>query len=338
VSGGSGWVVRVLADGPAAGAFEAAIEDGADAVSSFETEPGGLWRIEAYCRDAPDMAALETRLDLAAAGIGVARPLLEIEELRDVDWVAENQASFPPLQVARFFIHGSHVIDRPPAGSIPLLVDAGAAFGTGEHATTKGCLLAIEWLARRRRRLARGAAGIGVAGPRVARRGWTRPHPSRPLPSAPTEAGPSSARRRPRPLDVGCGTGVLAMAMARRMGVPVLGTDIHADSVRVARRNAVINGLSPLAGRVGVRFAVANGVDHPVLAGRYDPIVANILAGPLCALAPSLKRRLRPGGRIVLSGLLGWQETRVLSAYRRVGLRLKLRIAIDGWHTLVMGR
>lgn len=336
MSGGSGWVVRVLADGPAAGAFEAAIEEGADAVSSFETEPGGLWRIEAYCRDAPDMTALETRLDLAAAGIGVARPLLEIEELRDIDWVAENQASFPPLQVARFFIHGSHVTDPPPAGSIPLLVDAGAAFGTGEHATTKGCLLAIETLARRKRggRLATAATEVGGV-----RRRWTRPHSSRPRPGlTAADAGSSARRRRPRPLDVGCGTGVLAMAMARRMGVSALGTDIHADSVRVARTNAVINGLSPLGGRTRVRFAVANCVHHPALSGQYDPIVANILAGPLCALAPSLKRRLRPGGRVVLSGLLGWQEARVLSAYRRVGLRLKLRIAIDGWHTLVLGR
>lgn len=290
---GQGWVVRVLADGPAAGAFETAIEDGADAVSSFEIAPGGAWRIEAYCRDRPDRGRLETRLALAAAGASVAVPRLLVEALRDVDWVAENQASFPPLRIGRFFIHGSHVTDPPPAGSIPLLIDAGAAFGTGEHATTQGCLLAIEQESRR--------------------------------------------RGRRRPLDVGCGTGVLAMALARRLGVAVLGTDLHADSVRVARVNARRNRLSPLAGGARVRFEVADGVRHRAVRGRHDIIVANILAGPLCALAPALRRRLQPGGRLILSGLLAWQEARVLSAYRQVGIRLRTRHRIDGWSTLVLG-
>lgn len=129
-------------------ALDAALE----VVSVFEAETGAAWRVDGLSLARPDRARLETLLALAWAERGGEPPALAIEPVAARDWAAENQASFPPLRVGRFFIRGSHASVRVPAGLIPLLIDAATAFGTGEHGSTQGCLLAIDALARRRRR------------------------------------------------------------------------------------------------------------------------------------------------------------------------------------------
>ena len=136
-----------------------------------------------------------------------------------------------------------------------------------------------------------------------------------------------------RILDVGTGTGVLAIAAARALRHGVLATDIDAPSVRVARDNARLN-------RAGVRIAFihANGVMAPAIHARapFDLVFANILLGPLKRLAAPIRRVLAPGGRIVLSGILNAQANAVLAVYRP--LTLERRIALDGWTTLVLRR
>src|SRR5439155_23183763 len=120
-----------------------------DAVSAFETAPEE-WRVEAYPPSpllTPDLAA---RLALAAAAAGGTLVEIGEEKLPARDWLAENQLAFPPLRVGRFFVYGSHYRDRVPAGAIGIQVDAATAFGTGEHPSTRGCLMALESLARRR--------------------------------------------------------------------------------------------------------------------------------------------------------------------------------------------
>ena len=141
---------------------------------------------------------------------------------------------------------------------------------------------------------------------------------------------------RPRKLlDVGTGTGVLAMAMVRYFGRPVLATDIDEVAVAVARENARINGLSHM-----VRCATAPGMRHPAIAGGapYDLIVANILARPLVALAGDIAGALAPGGHVVLSGILGWQARWVTHAYASRGLVLVARVERGDWSTLVLRR
>jgi ribosomal protein L11 methyltransferase len=130
-------------------AFSAAFEAVCGTVSAFEVTPGGAWTVEAYAAGEPVRAELLTAVELAATAAGAAVPELRLEPLPPVDWVAENQASFPALRVGRFYIHGSHLAGTVPAGAIGLLVDAAAAFGTGEHATTRGCLLALDRIATR---------------------------------------------------------------------------------------------------------------------------------------------------------------------------------------------
>jgi ribosomal protein L11 methyltransferase len=133
----------------AAGALFALLDDLSTALSAFETAPEE-WRLDAYPKSRVPVEELSARLALAAAACDGA--LLEIREeiMSDRDWLAENQLSFPPLRFGRFFLYGSHYRGTVPAGTIGIRLDAATAFGTGEHPSTRGCLLALQALARRR--------------------------------------------------------------------------------------------------------------------------------------------------------------------------------------------
>jgi ribosomal protein L11 methyltransferase len=141
-------------------------------------------------------------------------------------------------------------------------------------------------------------------------------------------------RRRPRAvLDVGTGTGILAIAAAKALKRPVVAGDVDPVAVTVARNNARANGVAR-----NVRFYAAPGARHLLAQRRrhFDLVLANILANPLKRLAPSLRAVLQPGGVIVLSGLLMRDAAGVLSAYAAQGLRLQRRIDHEGWATLIV--
>lgn len=151
-----------------------------------------------------------------------------------------------------------------------------------------------------------------------------------------TMIGDILRRKNPRnALDLGTGSAVLAIAVARLARIPVLATDIDPVAVDVARGNVQANGVSSL-----VRAAVAVGFNGPAFAdgARFDLIVANILAGPLMRLAPAMERRLARGGDIVLSGILARQRQAVLAAYRDQALYHKRTIRMGDWVTLHLGR
>ncbi len=136
-------------------------------------------------------------------------------------------------------------------------------------------------------------------------------------------------------LDLGCGTGVLAIACAKLWRRTMIATDIDAIAVETARENTRINNVAPL-----VRTAVADGFGAPAIRDRapFDLIAANILARPLTELAPALSAALAPGGTAILSGLLRNQEALVLSYYRNLGL-VFVRAYRDGpWSALVLTR
>jgi ribosomal protein L11 methyltransferase len=140
-------------------------------------------------------------------------------------------------------------------------------------------------------------------------------------------------RRYHSPLDVGTGTGVLAIAVAKRLHTQVLATDIDPVAVRTAAENARDNGVGNL-----VAVVEADGLRHSEIARRapYDLIIANILAGPLVTLAPALARAAGPGADIVLSGLLSAQATRVQTAYARHGMIVDRKITRGDWTTLIL--
>ena len=282
-------VTLATADATAAAAATDAFGD-FEAVCAFEERDGGPWRVEGFARDKPDRGSLIARLALAWLDIAGSPPEPRWDRLPRQDWVGINQASFQPLSVSRFFIHGSHFKNRVPAGRIALEIDAATAFGTGEHATTRGCLTVLAAMA---------------------------PH------------GPQ------RILDMGTGTGILAMAAAKRWRRRIVARDIDPEAVRVTVHNIRCNGVARL-----VAVGRSAGYRERGVTRRrpYDLVLANILARPLERMAADLRHALAPGGIAVLSGLLSYQEPGVLAAHRLAGLRLQQRIVIDGWSTLVLGR
>jgi ribosomal protein L11 methyltransferase len=143
-------------------------------------------------------------------------------------------------------------------------------------------------------------------------------------------------RRKPRQvLDLGCGTGVLALAAAAMLKRNVLATDIDPEAVRVALCNAASNGV-----RAHLKAVTATGLNHPAItaAGPFDLIFANILARPLVALAPGIASALAPRGDVILSGLTHSQERSVAAAYRNRGLVPVGKTRLGSWSVLVFAR
>lgn len=286
--------LRISADvrgADAALAVAAALDELAGAVSAFEAdEAAAVWQVEAYPRAPVLDTALEIQLALLAAEAGGQLVRIAEERLPERDWLADNRRAFPPLRIGRFFLHGSHWTGPVPAGAVAVGIDAAEAFGTGEHPSTSGCLLALDALARR--------------------------------------------RRFRRPLDIGTGSGILAIAAAKRLHCRVLASDVDCAAVRVAARHVRRNGL---AGKV--RLVCAPGYrSRSLRRSDHDLVFANILARPLAHMARDLKRALAPGGVAVLAGLLRRQEPLVLAAHRMQRLALARRVVIDGWSTLILRR
>jgi ribosomal protein L11 methyltransferase len=142
-------------------------------------------------------------------------------------------------------------------------------------------------------------------------------------------------RRFANVLDLGCGTGLLAIGAAKLWRRRVLASDIDPVAVEITRENAAINGEAPW-----VRAVMADGLTQPAIARRapFDLIVANILAGPLTRLAPTIAGALAPGGVLVLSGLLHWHANLVVAFYRPHGLILRAVRRDGAWSALILER
>ncbi len=132
---------------------------------------------------------------------------------------------------------------------------------------------------------------------------------------------------RPRRiLDLGAGSGILALAAAQLWKRPVVATDVDPVAVRTTRRNAKRNRCLP---RIDARSG--GGLDPVLRDRRFDLVMANILAGPLAELAPAMRRAVAPRGRLILSGILSGQENRVLCRFRAAGFRLERRLVKGSW-------
>lgn len=274
---------RAVAEAAAAAIDEAAATETLTYSILEEDEDHDVWRIDAF----PTSEVERTALSDLLAGYDALR--VTTEKLADADWLAMALSGLPPVRAGRFFVYGAHDRGLAPASTINLRIEAGAAFGTGHHGTTVGCLLTFDELLK--------------------------------------------ARRFPRVLDVGCGTGVLAIAAARTGSSVAVGTDIDRVSVRIANENATLNSAD-------ARFVHAAGLNDVKVRAEapYDLVFANILAPPLVALAQDIKNALKPGGFAILSGLLRTQERRVSAAYLSRGFRIHRRLHRDAWATLVLRR
>ena len=145
-------------------AVVAAFETACEAVSFLRLDEAcDTWSVEGILRDPGARAGLDTALVLAAAVSGIDRPEVTAGEVEAEGWLARTREAFPPQPIGRrFLIRGTHDAGAMMPGRIALTIDAGLAFGSGEHATTRGCLIALEGLRRRRRPVADIGTGSGV--------------------------------------------------------------------------------------------------------------------------------------------------------------------------------
>lgn len=223
-----------------------------------------------------------------------ARAKAVIEKLPDEDWLVLSQQGLQPVHAGRFYVHTSTNKGSVPAQAVPFLIEASRAFGTGGHETTSGCLAMLDQMKR-------------------------------------------AGKRFNLIADIGTGTGLLAFAAHHLWPRAYLtASDIDPVSVEVTAENASINNVALGASPGQLALCVATGTDHPLIRQRapYDLVIANILAGPLIELAPSLAGILGEGGSLILAGLLDTQADAVLSAYRMRGFRLQQRREMGDWPCL----
>ena len=238
--------------------------DKAELIAWFETEEAAraaaAWVAEAFADAAIERAAVE-----------------------DQDWSEAWKANVRATQAGRLWVGPSWLLGEAGADSLPIVIDPGMAFGTGDHPTTAMCLEAMD--------------------------AWVPAHPGCTV------------------LDVGTGTGVLAMA-AKKLGAGMaVANDIDPGAVEIARENAAHNAVKDV-----------EWTTKPLerIRGAFDLVLANIFANVLCHLAPRLCAATAADGRLMLTGILDEQEAEVLAAFEREGMRLAERRARGEWVLLEM--
>jgi ribosomal protein L11 methyltransferase len=267
--------------------LELALEPFEAAMDIAHEEGDAEAKVTAFFPSDHEHADIVEALRDAQMTLGVA-PNTDLQPVYDQNWQAASMAGFPPRVIGPYVIHNFK--DEPlPEGKLPLYIPAAMAFGTGEHATTAGCLELYETLPK---------------------------------------------DRKLKILDMGAGSGILAIAAAKRDGHPSLAVDNDEPSVVICDENAENNGVKVL-----VESVCGDGFNTAAVAaqGPFDLIFANILKNPLIEMAPALKASLEVGGVAILSGFTAEQEADVLAAYSKQGLSLKQRTQGGDWVAIIVG-
>ncbi len=215
----------------------------------------------------------------------------EARPFRDKDWLEEWKRFLRPVRIRPLFVHHGFAHTHIPHGCIPVEIEPSMAFGTGTHASTRLSLKALVWLLLRRERLFTGKKEISL-------------------------------------LDVGTGSGILAMAASKLGAERVVATDIDGVALKKARRNARKN-------KTPVRIT---GRSLSEIRGGFSVVVANIIKESLLSLSEGLVARTMKGGYLVLSGLLREDEAEVLKRFRELSLSPEKRFVLKEWVALVMKR
>lgn len=246
------------------------------------------------------LASIDQRLEAVRAAMGVAAAGEVVTGWVDPeDWAESWKPSYKPVATGgRVVIVPAWLRDeyQAPAGAVPVWMEPGMAFGTGEHASTRLALVLLQQALERARAGATGRA-VSVA-------------------------------------DIGTGSGILAIAAARLAGAGVWACDNDETSIRVARANAHLNGV---AHQVVVEIADLFQLDGSRLpAGPVDVLVSNILFSVLRDGAPNIISLVRPGGLLVLSGIITNQRDRLVEVYEQFGCRREMSITVDGWSAVML--
>ncbi|MGB1361523.1 MAG: 50S ribosomal protein L11 methyltransferase, partial [Alphaproteobacteria bacterium] len=214
---------------------------------------------------------------------------VSIEKISDIDWLVENQKSFKPFEVGDFFIYQDIYKGDIPNDKIAIKVQASKAFGTGSHATTMGCLQAIDELSGEFNNV----------------------------------------------IDVGTGTGILSVAINKHLKPnKIIATDVDKDACEVAFETFNENDVS------SIDIIQADGLDNKCITnnGKYDLLVANILAKPLIEISKYTLPILTDNASIILSGINKTAKQSVLDCYTELGFVLSKQYEINDWYTLLMLR
>ena len=251
------------------------------------------WRLDAYFEKRPGKADLALLKSLVPSAAGTRAAA---ERVGDADWVTLSQQGLEPIRAGRFFVHTPAHRDSAPPDLIAFEIDAGRAFGTGQHETTTGCLLALDALKKEGAHFA-DIADIGTGTGLLA-----------------------FAAMRLWPATRAIASDIDPVA------IEVTAENAAINQVRLGRGR----------GRLALAVATGLAHRQLQARAPYDLVIANILAGPLIDLAPEVAASLAPGGRLILAGLLDHQADRVAAAYRRQGLMPSRTHSRGDWPTLVM--
>ena len=286
------WIVTVAAPTAHADALGDMLGDNAVSLTVLAPPRKSQATIEAIFDFEPDARDIHARLGIFAAMHKIHIPKPDIRPAPPLDWLKKVAEDFPPLRIARWTVHGAMHRAKVPDRLTAMQIDATNAFGTGEHPTTRGCLIMLD---------------------KILKSGF-----------------------RPRLMaDIGCGSGILAMACTLAARGRAVAVDLDPDSVQIAQRNVRANGLGEK-----IRTGRSRGYTHSLVRryAPYDLIMANIFARPLSQMAKDLKNNLRPGGVAILSGLLTVQANLVIAAHRMQGLALIEHRKIGEWSILALSR
>jgi ribosomal protein L11 methyltransferase len=270
-------------------AVDAALSDAFEALvvkPVIDGDPNSDEAVMLIFPEQPDRTELEAHLGAIFDACGTEMPSIEITAMPDIDWLQHVYETLTPIEAGRFFVHGAHVKDIP-GDKVAIVIEAAAAFGTGEHPTTKGCLTMLDRYLQ--------------------------------------------AEKPKRILDMGCGSGILAIGAAKVLQSTdvILGVDIDPASVRVAQAHADSNNMENR-----IQFIHGDGFHDPSVAanGPYDLTFGNILAQPLIEFADLFC--LHTKSDMILSGFTDAQRAYVEKPYLVQGCKVKDAINIDGWMTL----
>lgn len=268
----------------------------ADGIASFLLDCGapglqieeadGATRITAHYAEALPLTAVRTYCDyLCELFPHTAPPSIEVDTVGDEAWAENWREHFPPLAIGeRLFVHAPWV-ERVPADRIAIVLNPGMAFGTGHHASTRGCLVLLE-------------QALAV-------------HPAA------------------RVLDLGTGSGILAIAAIKLGAAAACALDIDPEACAVAEQNAVANGV-----RQSIHFAT--GLDDA--AGAFDVVLANLFAAQLIASAAPIATAVVAGGTVIGAGILAAEADGVRAAWRSAGLQPEREWVDEGWVALACRR
>lgn len=254
---------------------------------TVESMPEDLWQIQIYLTKKPNLGEIQKEVAKVSAILNIDCPALLVSTVDDRDWVSEVQKTFVPINAGRFFIHTSTYEDEIPAKQISIEMNAGRAFGTGEHETTGNCLKALSEL---------------------------------------------NQVEFNNCLDMGCGSGILAIAMAKLWTAKIIAVDLDEQAVLVTKENLKLNRVeSIIAGQSnGYNSSLVN--EH----SPYQIITANILSAPLIMMANDAANHLDKGGLLILAGFINDQRQEVLEAHLKHGLILQKEIRAENWPVLVI--